>query len=269
MYYCDYHIHSEFSFDSSSSLKDICDEAIKKGLKEIAITDHIDCNAEKIGLLNAYDAQKAEYAVAEIKEEYKDSLTVIYGAEFGQVSECPDIAEKYLSEYDFDFVLGSVHNLPDCPDFFHINYAGMFDCEINYQFKRYLEELKKTVLFGGIDSMAHLFYPVRYIEERGRKINFKLFEEDILSILSLMAERDIALEINVKGFRKDQGPNPDENTVKSFISLGGNNITVGSDAHTPDVVGCNISDGYNIIKKFGLDYISVMRNGKFEKINID
>ena len=37
---CDYHLHSEFSFDSSEKIEAICEKAVQSGIREIAITDH-------------------------------------------------------------------------------------------------------------------------------------------------------------------------------------------------------------------------------------
>ena len=37
---CDYHLHSEFSFDSSEKIEKICVKAVQAGISEIALTDH-------------------------------------------------------------------------------------------------------------------------------------------------------------------------------------------------------------------------------------
>ena len=42
MYLADYHMHSKYSFDGSEELDTICQMAIRRGLSEIAITDHMD-----------------------------------------------------------------------------------------------------------------------------------------------------------------------------------------------------------------------------------
>ena len=39
----DYHVHSSISPDASSSMKEMCESAIQKGLEEIAFTDHYEC----------------------------------------------------------------------------------------------------------------------------------------------------------------------------------------------------------------------------------
>lgn len=38
----DYHIHTSFSGDSTYPMEDVVQQAIRLGLKEICITDHVD-----------------------------------------------------------------------------------------------------------------------------------------------------------------------------------------------------------------------------------
>ena len=268
MFKYDYHIHSEYSFDSESKLDDICEKAIELGLSEIAITDHIDCNAEKMGLVNAYDGDRAEEAVLEAKEKYAEKIKVIYGAELGQPAECPDFAENILSKHDFEFVLGSVHNLPDNLDFYCFDYGRVNDRELSFLFGKYIEELKKTILFGGIDSMAHLTYPLRYIREGGRELDLSKFEYEIDNVLYMTAERNMALEINVSGVRRKSGTLPEQDIVNKFVALGGRYITLGSDAHGADVVGADIDTGLDMVKAAGLDSVAVMRDGKLTEMKI-
>lgn len=49
MFYSDYHIHSRFSGDSREDLDEILKKAISLGLKEIAITDHLEKDMIDIG----------------------------------------------------------------------------------------------------------------------------------------------------------------------------------------------------------------------------
>ena len=51
-------------------------------------------------------------------------------------------------------------------------------------------------------------------------------------------------------------------------SLGGEIITVGSDAHNPaDAAKC-VREGYEIIKSCGFDYVSTFRKRKCEFVKI-
>ncbi|MGL4786519.1 MAG: PHP domain-containing protein, partial [Cetobacterium sp.] len=74
----DYHIHSSFSGDSVEDLDRICRKAKELGIKEIAITDHMDLDG--IGTTNSNDfmLNLDEYVptILKLKDQYKDDLDV-------------------------------------------------------------------------------------------------------------------------------------------------------------------------------------------------
>ena len=43
----DYHLHSNFSFDGTQSLRELCEAAVSRGLSEIAVTEHMDIYKDK------------------------------------------------------------------------------------------------------------------------------------------------------------------------------------------------------------------------------
>ena len=43
--YCDYHLHSKFSFDSNEEPESICEAAIERGVEEICFTEHFEVGA--------------------------------------------------------------------------------------------------------------------------------------------------------------------------------------------------------------------------------
>ena len=59
----DYHIHSEFSEDSSEKMSNIVEEAIGKGGKKLCFTEHMEFNFphEKLKFDLDYDAYKREF----------------------------------------------------------------------------------------------------------------------------------------------------------------------------------------------------------------
>ena len=69
-------------------------------------------------------------------------------------------------------------------------------------------------------------------------------------ILSLLIEKDKALEINSAGLRKNLStPNPDLFVIKRYKELGGSLITVGSDSHD----STNIAYGFNLVANLLLE----------------
>ena len=61
MYGVDYHMHSEYSYDGCEKIDAMCRQALKKGLKEIAITDHVDIyRGLPFGQLKDFDVAQDE-----------------------------------------------------------------------------------------------------------------------------------------------------------------------------------------------------------------
>ena len=95
MYLADYHMHSKYSFDGSEELDTICQTAIRRGLSEIAITDHMDIYTglpydEQMnfdvpgGEQHHMDAVGLYKELCNMKEKYAGQLKVRIGAELGQ-----------------------------------------------------------------------------------------------------------------------------------------------------------------------------------------
>ncbi len=267
-YISDFHLHSEFSFDGSSKIKDICSSAINKGFSNICITDHCECNAKATDDNFPNDTEASYTAIQKAKEFFNDSNFRLYaGIEMGQAIENKTKAEEILSEYDFDFVLASLHNLPGIQDFYYIH------CDINERKKlleKYFDYILELIDWGKFDSLAHLTYPFRYICIRD-KMDIKVdeFSKKIDKILEALAKKDIALEVNTSGLW--QGLNdtlPPKKIIKRFKKLGGKYLTLGSDAHKAEDLGKGIPEALQYIKDAGFEHYVIFENRKPKFIKV-
>ena len=76
-----------------------------------------------------------------------------------------------------------------------------------------------------------------------------------------LAERGIGMEINASGLRAVNELLPSLEYIKRFRELGGEIITVGSDAHVPERVGQGIDKALAVAKEvFG--YVCTFEGGK-------
>ena len=87
MYFADYHVHSDFSADGKDKLEEIVKEAIRKNLKEIAITEHYDYDLDGTAHYNkdfAVDIEKYEQELRKLQVKYAASIKVLFGLEFAK-----------------------------------------------------------------------------------------------------------------------------------------------------------------------------------------
>ena len=240
----DYHMHSRVSFDGHDTGLAMAKAAASAGLKEICFTDHLDY--DPLGQMGKLDFDTAAYS-AEYDSLEIPGLKIRRGAEFGMDIHNVEQFRKDLQRRPFDFVLGSIHFVDDLDVYFEPYWSGktVFQAE-----RRYLEATLESVnLHNDFDVLAHLTYigktkchpaprPVPYAEHR------ELIDE----ILKVLAAKGKGMELNTSGMDRCGGFLPTADIFRRFKELGGEIVTVGSDAHTADRVGQYSFDACRILQ---------------------
>lgn len=262
MYLCDAHVHTEFSYDSEAGIGDICSSALKNGLDEIVITDHYDKNIIDIGAVPGLDLEEDRICVEAAAEEYP-ALRVSFGIELGEPRENPSDAAVMTAGHAFDFVIGSVHNLPGMPDFYFFDYSKTDERFIDIFYTRYLDEMIATAELGGFDTLAHLNYPLRYIYDCGKTVDCSRYRDRQAQLFETLIKNEIALEVNTSGLtRPVSSLLPGTAELALYRDLGGKLLTIGSDAHNPERVGENIAYTHGILKDLGFESYTVFHKRK-------
>ena len=112
MIQADMHMHTWFSTDSEACPRDMADEAVRKGLKTICFTDHFDKDDLEWGEEGIFDVDAYFVEMQKLQEEYAGKLNIRIGIELGLRTYLKDYYEELTKKYPFDFVIGSVHNVP-------------------------------------------------------------------------------------------------------------------------------------------------------------
>lgn len=254
---CDCHCHSKWSFDGQETIDDMCEQAIKIGLDVITITDHCEVN----GWNTPQDSEFGDFSklipesIAHLKEsqkKYSSKIKLLRGIELGQATQDLDAANKVLSLDNFDFVLGSVHNVRDTRDFYWLEYTETYAKKL---LQIYFEEVLELTQWNKFDSLAHLTYPLRYITgEHKIEIDINNYLPIIDEIFLTLIKNGKALEINTSGLRQNIGLTlPDRFLIERYKSLGGTYITIGSDAHTVSDLGKGINEGLHLLTNIGFN----------------
>ena len=259
----DVHTHSVYSFDGNHSCSDLCEYAIKNGVKYLAITDHCEIDSKTI----EFYPDKQFEDVYNMKEKFKGRLNVYNGLEIGQAIYNKPLAEKILGTYDYDFVLGSIHNLENMEDFYFLDYTVYDPFKL---LRQYFDMLIELCEWGNFDSLAHLTYPVRYIKGNYNiDVDLNDYKAQIDEILELLIKDDKALELNTSGLgMKIHNFLPGIEIIKRFADMGGKYVTIGSDSHFREKIGNYIDDGLTALKSVGINYIAVYEKREPKLIEI-
>ena len=71
--------------------------------------------------------------------------------------------------------------------------------------------------------------------------------------------KGIGIELNTN---RGNTPLPDEKWLRLYRSLGGEIVTLGTDAHTPGFVGCAVREGQALLRACGFRRFAAFRQGK-------
>ncbi len=279
---CDMHTHSSYSPDAdrNTSIAEMVTRADELGLGYIAVTDHCDCNFwYGAGEFDypVYQQQDSmmfgagEYAAASIKEaaELKERFPkLLCGVELGQPLQFEKAAAEITAHSKLDFVIGSLHMNSGKPDFYWIDYKAMSLNEIRRLLADYCKELLEMSISADFDVLGHLTYPLRYIVgEHGIEMRCDDLDETVRAVFSNLIDRGIGIEINTSGLRQKYGRTfPELKYVKLYRQLGGEIITLGSDAHRLSDIGAGLSVGAELAKEAGFKYTAVFKKRKPEFI---
>lgn len=253
----DFHVHSNNSFDSKDTIYNICETAILKGITDICFTEHfsIDERRKSYGFL---EYSKYYNEIEQAREIYKENLNIYGGLELCEPHISIKEYESALSEFQLDFILGSVHNIGSVG---LTNFALQNSSKDSYE--TYFNELYKMVCYGEFNVAAHLDLMNRYAIGIHGDYKFIDFKEIIYEILKKLIERGKGIEINTSGLRNSlNNLHPKIEILKLYKELGGEIITIGSDAHKLLDVGAGCREALELIKTLGYKYIFT-----FEKLS--
>lgn len=265
---CDFHVHSEFSDDSDAPLIDIIKKAISLGLPKICITDHHDVDFvihEPGGPDFQLDTDSYLSTLKELQSRYKKEIDIRIGVELGLMPHVADHAYDYVKKYPkFDFIIGSSHLIngldPYYPSFFN-------DKTDSQAIREYLESILANVsVFDHYCVYGHLDYIIRYCPGGEKSFHFAEYKELLEAIFKIIIEQGKGIEINTGGLYHNMSyAHPHIDILKLYKEMGGEIITVGSDAHDPKYLCYGFDDTVrNLLLSLGYKYYCTYKDMKPE-----
>ncbi len=230
----DYHTHTCFSCDSKTKMAAACEAAIARGLSEIAFTDHLDFGPDDSRGYFRPAAYLAE--IERCRAIYGGRLTIRAGVEVGEPHLFACETAAVLAVGDFDFVLGSAHYADGMQAAWK---KPFFEQPLRQAYEAYFRQVVRLAAEGNFDVLGHLDLVKRDARKFGKAYDGpEPYAEMIRTALRSLVERGKGIEINTSPLRRGQSePCPSLEVLQWYRELGGEILTLGSDAHTPDAVG--------------------------------
>lgn len=265
MYLVDYHTHTLCSPDSTARLEDMAQAAHRAGLRELCTTDHCDLQQEDGSPLERWDCSPilAQFEEAELFHYWPD-FRLLLGLELGGAHTDPARAEDILSGAPLDFVIGSVHNLSPAAggrDLFFLDYPTVEVC--HQVLDDYFSSLLALAPLPCYDALGHIIYPLRYMNGRsGHHITLEPWAEQLDAVLRAVIQTGRAIEVNTHAGREVEEW---RFVLTRYRALGGELVTIGSDAHAPSNVGKGVAQAMALLRETGFQWVTVYRGRKPEQ----
>lgn len=263
MFLADCHNHTQCSADCKESLLRVVEQAARVGLSMVCTTDHLDLLGRSGKVLDHWDWQPCVDQLEQARALCPKGLELCMGIEINVPHLFPERARQLLSQVELDLVVGSAHNLQkDGMDFCEWTYPGASRC--HEALDDYFDSLLAMSGMEEVDVLAHIPYTLRYMNDRdGNRVTLDGYYGRIEVILSNLICRGAGMELNTNRGKSLE----DYRTIlERYRNLGGEIVTLGSDAHVAQDIGKGIPEGLQLLRELGFRYYTVYRRRKPEFI---
>lgn len=231
----DYHMHTQYSPDSDSTVTQLIEYAKKQNLLEICTTDHFDLKRPPIP--GGIPDNTPDFA--SLRDDIErgtaghPGLKIKVGWEYSLHTENHEELAQAIEEFKPNFIIASMHYCKD------ISLRGMLNRKYSSDeiHDRYLNSMLDSVkITDKFSVLGHFDFVERYGDRQ--PINLVKYKELIHEVLKTLVEKNRGLEINTAFLAfNSPHPHPGPDVLKLYKELGGEIITVGSDAHQPEHIG--------------------------------
>ena len=251
----DLHVHSTCSGDGLSSITDYARQARSKGMETIGFCEHADFDPRDRDY-HYLDLARYDRELAQAREEFPEVL-LLQGVEITYQAGLDDKICNWLACRPWDYVLASVH-LVDYDDGWAVvsepgtakAYFAGHTCREAYV--PYFEELLRAARSGIADVLGHLDLVKRYGTAYYGPFEPGAFSAEIRAVLRATVEAGMGLEINTSGLRQSPGEAyPALETLRWYRELGGEILTIGSDAHHVKELGASRLEALELARAAG------------------
>ena len=261
----DYHLHSSFSTDSDASMDEMIRQGISQGLKAMCFTEHNDFDyppapdlPEESFLLNP---DSYLYDLLRSREKYGGQIGLFFGVEIGLQPHLTQQNTALATAHDYDFIIASSHICNGKDPYYPSFFEGR---SVEDAYREYFESILENLqTFSQFDVYGHLDYVVRYSPSRDEGYTYETYRELLDEILRKIISMGKGIEINTSALAAGMSEtNPCRAVLKRYRELGGEIITVGSDAHDPSRIAYGFDRAAGILQECGFHFYTTFERRK-------
>lgn len=245
----DYHTHTPLCRHAEGTPEAYLDQAIAHGLAEYGISDHAPQTPEPFDEWRMLELEMPDYFawIEAARKHAGGRIPVRAGLECDWLPNCHDWIGHLDSQYDWDYLIGSIHYLGDGWDFDNPKWLGRWaEIDVEEVWTRYWEEYAVMAQSGLFDFLGH--------PDLIKKFSYRPagdLRRFYGPVIEAIVDGGAAIELNTAGFHK---PCAEQYPSAEFLKLAaeaGIPVTLSSDAHHPSEVARDFDKGLNLLKEAG------------------
>ena len=244
----DCHVHTDLSFDSREPMENYVRNAALNGDEYFITTEHFDLEIRIMdGEDIAADLDRQQQIIKELNEKYP--VKVLLGVEIGWKPSIHNRDVAVAASLPFDMILLSLHETDEADVATEEFRRGK---TVDQCYDEYLDCIIEAInAFDNFDVFTHIDYILRYVGHT----DLSHHKEKLTTVFKLLMEKGKCLEINTKTFPDPQAQERMEYLVKLYAALGGNSITLGSDAHFANKHKNGLDQVIDCLKRNGINHV--------------
>lgn len=263
----DCHVHSIFSHDCKFTMDKMIEKSIEKKIKTLYFADHYEL-IKNSNINFEFNLKEYWKEVKRFSVKYKNKIDILCGLELGIGKEDIDLVEEKIKNVPIDMVMLSIHRVDG--KFFNNGsfFKGRQPVDIYEDYYNYLLDIINN--FDNFNVLGHMDIIDNYSNYFLEKITFEKYGYLVKNVLKKLIELNKGLEINTSIYNKNEEQILIQlKILQMYKKLGGEIITIGSDAKVPDDIGLGYNKAVEIVKKAGFENICIFRKRlpNFIKIN--
>jgi histidinol-phosphatase (PHP family) len=257
----DYHVHTPLCHHATGWPVEFARRAVELGLGELGFADH-NPMAEYFD-----DWRMLREELPRYHEEVEKARAAFPQLPIRVGLECDFIAgrEAWIEELskmaDWDFLIGSVHYLPEGWEVDHPKYVGRHAGHAEEIWTEYWHAYEQCIRSGLFDFVAHPDLPKKFgFRPEG---DLGRFYEPVIAAL---AETKTPFEINTAGWRKDCR---EQYPARQFLELAasaGVSLLINSDSHAVEELTAGFPEAVALAKDAGYGQIVRFKGREFHSV---
>lgn len=264
----DYHVHTRRCGHASGEDREYVEAAIAQGLTEIGFSDHVPCYYEapegwKVSNRGMPQSVLEEYVacLCDLKAKYPE-IIIKLGLEIDFVPGQEERFEALLAPYPWDYLMGTVHFIPDW-NFGYIGYDK--DHSLREIYRSYYHQVALAAESKLFDYLGHIDLPRRFFPQLPEEEMEDLDQSFAIRLGKARAVVELSTYAIRSARQEEVGILPSARLLR-YCRQQGVRVTTGSDAHSPGDVTADFDQVQAMLNDVGYDKITTFTRRKAAQV---